>query len=219
MIVLYLVIVLVVVALIALPSTRKAFGNPRALFTREGATEQARRAKDAARTAAETARGAAGTASTVAKGTTGAVRDMGASVVASHAGRQLRTLGRTLVIDASPQTLAPLLTEGMVAAAVVDPVTVAGDETQAWIYSGMGDVRFCAVPATTASGVAGTVFGVVSFEYDLGEPQGVSAAGVALEKVSRLLADQGIAFADVTRTFTPDAEDTTAGLRVADPLA
>ena len=219
MIVLYLVIVLVVIALIALPRSRKAFGNPRALFTREGATEQARRARDAARTAAETARGAAGAATSVAKGTSGAARDMGASVVASHAGRQLRTLGRTLVIDASPQTVAPLLTEGIDATAVIDPAAVAGDETQAWIYSGMGDVRFCAVPAITASGVAGTVFGVVSFEVDLGEPQGVSAAGEALEKVSRILADHGITFADVTRTFTPGPEDSTPGLRVADPLA
>lgn len=216
---LYLVIVLVVVALIALPSTRKMFGNPRALFTREGAAEQARRAKESARTAAETARGAAGTAGTVARGGSEVVREVGAFVVASHAGRQLRTLGRTLVVDASPQTLAPLLTEGMEAAAVVDPVAVAGDETQAWVYSGMRDVRFCAVPAITASGVAGTVFGVVSFEYDLGEPQGVSAAGEALEKVSRLFADHGIAFADVTRTFTPGPEVTTAGPRIADPLA
>lgn len=218
MIVLYLVIVLVVIALIVVPKSRKAFGNPRALFTREGVTEQAARARDAARTAAETARGAAGSATTVAKGTTGAVRDMGTSVAASHAGRQLRTLGRTLVIEASPQTLAPLLTEAIEATAVIDPVAVVAGETQAWVYSGMGDVRFSAVPATTASGTSGTVFGVVSFEVDLGEPQGVSPAGQALEKVSRILAEHGIAYADVTRTFTPGPEDSTPGVRIADPL-
>lgn len=219
MIVLYLVIIVVVVALIALPSTRKKFGNPRALLSREGAAEQARRARDAARTAAESARDAAGTATTAAKGTTGAVRDLGASVVASHAARQLHTLGRTLLVDAAPQTVAPLLTQGMEEVAVVDPVAVTAGETQAWVYSGLGDVRFSAVPAVTASGGAGTLFGVVTFEYALGDPQGVSPAGQALDRVSRLLDEHAITYAEFTRTFTPGPEGGGEGLRTADPLA
>ncbi|MEO7059327.1 MAG: hypothetical protein ABI083_06400 [Lapillicoccus sp.] len=219
MVKLYLIIILVIVALLALPSTRRMLANPRAMFTRDNARTQGQRAGETARSAAGTARDAASSAGTVARGTANVVRGAGESIVAGHAARLLRTLARTLVIEASPATVAPLLTDAMVAVAVVDPVAAVGAETQAWVYSGLGEVRLVAVPLTTPRGEASTVFGVASFEYALGEPQGVSAAGQSLDRVTQTLDEHGIRWSVLERTFTPGPDITSEGLRTADPLS
>ncbi len=193
----YLVLLLVVVVLLAMPATRRLVMNPRELFQRRSeATDGLHRAADAARTAGDSARSA------------------GTAMVSSQVAGQLQKLSRTLVIAAPMDRLTPILTRAMEATAVVDPVRPMPGEGLAWVYSSLVDTRMTA----TADEAGNTVFGVVAFEYSMRMPQGASAVDLAVEKVREALAGEDIAFQLVSRSFEPGPTITADGPRTALPL-
>lgn len=198
MVKIYLVVLVVVVLLLALPSTRRIVLSPRAYFAnRDNPGAPLQRATDAARTA------------------TDAARTAGGNVVSGQIGRQLQKLSQTLVIQAAPEQVGPILIRAMEDTAVIDPVPPVAGESLAWNYSSLTDTRFAAVPAAEGH----TVFGVVSFEFSMRTPQGGSAADQAIDKVRAGLSEQGIAFVLVARTFEPGVTITADGPRTAQPLA
>ena len=222
MIKVYVLLILVVVALVALPAARRAIGDAlgglRGLGDSaarrqlaEQAREQASRAAESARTAAGTARGAAGTAAGVARGTADAVRGAGESVSQSLNDRRLRTLGRTLTIEGDPASVKPALAAAVDDVAVLDPVDAGPGEAFAWRHFGTGDTRFAARPGPATVPI--TVFGVVQFEYALGEPQGVSVAGHLLDRATRRLDEAGIRWTEAVYTFVPGPQDSSEGMR------
>lgn len=226
MVKLYLILVIIVVVLLALPSTRATIGRITGLADRdnrrrmaEQAREQATRAAEGARYAAGATRDAAGSAATVARGAAESVRGAGESVAQGITDRRMRTLGRTFVVEGDPAVVKPVIDAAMESAAVVDPSTPGPDEVAAWVYSGFGDVRFVATAgpagAIDAEGVAvpTTVVGVRSWEYALGEPQGVGPTGQTLDKVAEALTAAGLRWTETVRTFEPGPDDTSEGTR------
>jgi hypothetical protein len=198
MVKIYLVILVVVVLLLAIPSTRRLVLSPRDLLQRRGeAADTMHRAADAVRSAG------------------GSARSAGDAVVSSRVTTQLEKLARTLVIQAPVDRLAPLLGRAMEATAVLDPVPPSPGEGLAWVYSSLADTRI----AATSDEAGNTVFGVVSFEYSMRMPQGGSAVDLAIDKASEALTEQGIAFHVVSRTFEPGATITADGPRTALPLS
>jgi len=141
-------------------------------------------------------------------------RDRGQQVMSARVGKQLATLGRTLVIDAPAERVGPLLTAAVKKAAFFDPGPGAPGEALAWVHRGVGTSRLAAVP--DASGR--TVFGCVEFEFVMRAPQGGEAVETAVGKVSEALQAEGIAFEVLVRTFTPGPSLSADGPRVADPL-
>jgi len=198
MVKLYLVLLVIVVLLLAIPSTRRLVLSPRDLFQRRGeAADTLHRAADAARGAGDSARSA------------------GTAVVSSRVDRQLQKIAQTLVIQAPVDRLAPILARAVEATAVLDPVPPQAGESLAWVYSSLADTRITA----TQDEAGGTIFGVVAFEYSMRMPQGGSAVDLAIEKVREALAEEGIAFHLVSRRFEPGPTITADGPRAALPLA
>lgn len=198
MVKIYLLVLVVVVLLLAIPSTRRLVTNPRDLFQRRGeASDTLHRAVGAARGAGDSARSA------------------GDAVVSSRVGRQLQKLAQTLLIQAPVDRLAPILAQAMEATAVLDPVPPQPGEGLAWVYSSLADTRITA----TQDAAGDTVFGVVAFEYSMRMPQGGSAVDLAIEKARQALTEQGIAFRLVSRSFEPGPTITADGPRTALPLA
>jgi len=197
MIKIYVLVLVVVLILLAVPSTRRFVMSPRELFQRRGeASDTLHRGVDAARGAGSSARSA------------------GDAVVTSRVGRQLQKLAQTLLIQAPVDRLGPILARAMEATAVLDPVPPQPGEGLAWVYSSLADTRITATPDEAGN----TVFGVVAFEYSMRMPQGGSAVDLAIEKVRQALTEQGIAFQLVSRSFEPGPTITADGPRSALPL-
>ena len=202
MIKVYLVILVVVVVLLAIPTTRRAVMGLRGHFTRRTGADTVQRAADAARTAGGAARAG------------DAARTAGDAVTSSRVGHQLDKLAQTLVIAAPVGQVAPVLTRAMEATSVVDPVATLPGESLAWAYSGLTDTRLAAIAHEGGT----TVFGVVSFEYAMRMPQGASAADQAIDQAREMLAEQGISVQVVNRSFDPGPTITADGPRVAQPF-
>ena len=204
MIKVYLLILVVVVVLLAIPSTRKAVMGARDRFTRRTGGDTVQRAADAARTAGGAARGAGD-----------AARTAGDAVTTSRIGHQLHKLAQTLVIAAPVEQVAPVLTRAMEATSLLDPVATLPGESLAWAYSSLTDTRLAAI----AHEGGATVFGVVAFEYAMRMPQGASAADQAIARAREMLAEQGISVQVVSRSFDPGPTITADGPRVGQPLS
>lgn len=204
MIKVYLLILVVVVALLAIPTTRRAVMGARGLFTRRTGADTVQRAADAARTAGGAARGAGE-----------AARTAGDAVTSSRVGHQLDKLAQTLVIAAPVEQVAPVLTRAMEATSVLDPVATLPGESLAWAHSGLTDTRLAAIAHEGGT----TVFGVVAFEYAMRMPQGASAADQAVDRAREMLAEQGISVQVVNRSFDPGPTITADGPRVAQPFS
>ncbi len=218
MIMFYLVILILAGVLLAIPSTRRVLVNPIAAFRGRMDGAQARqRAADAARSASDAARGGSEAARSVgeaARGAGEAARGAGEAAIARRSGSQLDRLAETVVIDAPVDAVASLLVTAMEEAAVVDPATPRTGESLAWTYSSLTETRF----AATAAAPGETVFGVVSFEYLDGSPQGVSVAERVMDKARTHLTEAAVPFRSAVRTFEPGREATDDGPRAARPL-
>ena len=214
----YLGLILLVFAAIATPVVRRSLGGLARLRDGDGrraiaeqAKEQASRAAGTARTAAGSARDAAGSAAGVARGTADAVRGAGESVTQGLTDRRLHTLGRTLTIEGDASTVGPLLTTAAGQVAVVDAVAAQPGEALAWQHLGSGDTRYAARPGPTTSPT--TVFGVVSFDYAYGEPQGMTATGELTDAAASVLTEAGVRWTEAVLAFVPGPDDTSDGPR------
>ncbi len=215
MVMLYLVILIVAAALLLLPGTRRALRKGTTLVSARFDPHPGQDAAQAARTAAGAAGNAARSAKHAARSVTDAARGAGDAVATSIHGRQLRTLGQTLLIHASVEQVAPVLTRAMEETALLDATTPRAGEHLAWTYSSLAETRFVAAPDSAGD----TVFGVVSFEYAMEAPQGVAAADRAIAKARAHLTEEAIDYDLVARAFQPGPEVMADGIRTALPLA
>lgn len=209
MLMLYLVILVVAVLLLMLPATRRVIRDPRALFSK--VSSRVDRA-DVQR-AGEAARSATGAAADAARSAADAARGAGSAMRSGQLDRQLHQLAQTLVIPAPLEQVSAVLTRAMTEAAVLDPAPPGAGEGLAWVYSALTQTRFAAEASPT-----GTTFGVVSFEYLDGSPQGASVAKRALDKARSELTAAGVVCHAVTRTFAPGPAVLDDGPRSAQPL-
>ncbi|HRW19196.1 MAG TPA: hypothetical protein P5181_10155 [Dermatophilaceae bacterium] len=172
---------------------------------RERATDLRDRASDLGHSAAHTA------------------ADVTGGLIGSRSDRHYAMLGRTLVVDAPADRLAPILTDAVATAALFDPVPAAPEEHQAWVYSGLGDARLASIPANqplpdgTTRPVA--IVGITRFEVTMDSPQGGPAYHETVEQIVSALGTQGLTHREVQRDFTPGPEDGTDGPRTALPLS